>query len=164
MFAPRTAWADAPLDRAEVMVVGRDPGREEDRAGFPFVGPSGEILTSIFEDVRPASVAVGNVTRCIGTGPPPPESIHACAPYLDEDIAQFRPRVFLLLGNEAAGRFGAREKITSLHGKRLATRYGPAVAAFHPAYILRNGMQPREAYRAATEELRQLLAEPQWFG
>jgi len=164
VFAPCTIWNDEPKDRADIMFVGRDPGREEDAAGFPFVGPSGVILASILTEVRPGSVAVGNVTRCIGTGPPSSTSINACAKYLDEDVTLFRPRAFLLFGNEAISRFGVREKITSVHGKQIKTKYGRAVAAFHPAYILRNGMRPLEAYRTAIEELRSLLEEPDWFG
>jgi len=164
VFVPRTIWNDTNSDRAEIMVVGRDPGREEDSTGFPFVGPSGVILAKILELIQPGSLAVGNVTRCIGSGVPTSGSIIACAEYLDEDIERFRPRVFLLLGNESVSRFGAKEKITSLHGREIKTPYGRAVAAFHPAYVMRNGMNPQKAYRGAAEELQRIINEPDWFG
>lgn len=92
---------------ADVLIVGQGPGRQEDREGKAFVGPSGVFLQR-FLDRLECSYYLCNATRCFpgveSTGSdrrPSPDQIEACRVYLDSEIKSVRPKVIVCLGEVA---------------------------------------------------------------
>ena len=149
---------DAPL-----VLVGEQPGDEEDKAGLPFVGPAGRLLVSALREVgiAPDSAYVTNVVkhfkfetrgkRLIHQKPGPVE-IGACRPWLVAEFALLAPRVVVALGATAAQALvGASFRVTRSRGELLpwpaAAQYPedfrvvdpPAqfLATLHPSAILR---------------------------
>jgi DNA polymerase len=142
-----------------IMIVGEQPGDQEDLTGHPFVGPSGRLLDSALEraglDRKEAYVtnAVkhfkwvpdGSGKRRIHKTPGSSE-IRACHPWLEEEIAVLEPRVILALGATAArALFGPTFRVTVQRGKALSTPLAEAAfATVHPSAVLRAPSDLRE--------------------
>lgn len=136
---------------ARVMFVGEGPGRDEDLQGRPFVGRSGQLLTSIIEKgmgLTRQTVYICNVVKCRATvdqagkrdRPPNADEEAACGPFLRRQIAIIAPEAIITLGNPST-RFLLRTKtgITKLRGQWAEYEGIPVMPTFHPSYILRNG-------------------------
>jgi uracil-DNA glycosylase len=140
-----------------LMLVGEGPGAEEDRAGKPFVGPSGQLLDRML-----ASIGLDRtqylITNLIPWRPPgnrnPTDSeVLICLPFLLRHIALVRPRRLVLLGALASRAvLGGSTGITKLRGKWLETAIPdlptpvPALPMLHPAYLLRTPGAKRDAW------------------
>lgn len=133
---------------AEILLVGEGPGRDEDRAGRPFVGRAGSILDRCLEEagIDRSRIFITNVVKCR-----PPENrrpyrgeVDACRIYLDSQIELLRPKAVILMGNAAARAVLDAEGIAELRGRVHRGRF---IVTFHPAAILRNG-NLREAFVA----------------
>jgi len=137
---------------ATIMIVGEQPGDQEDRAGHPFVGPSGRLLDSALEraglDRKDAYVT--NAVKHFKWVPDPSgkrrihktpgsSEIRACHPWLEEEIAVLEPRIILALGATAArALFGPTFRVTVQRGKALSTPLAEAgFATVHPSAVLR---------------------------
>ena len=143
-------------EQARVMLIGEAPGRDEDLQGKPFVGRAGQLLDRML-----ASVGLGEehcyITNVIywrppGNRTPTPEEVEACAPFLARQIELLNPKMLVLLGGAAAKSvLGVSEGIMRLRGKWLTYRSGgrevPTLATLHPAYLLRNPVDKRLAWR-----------------
>lgn len=154
------------------MLVGEQPGDQEDRAGHPFVGPSGKLLDSALErvgiDRREAYVTNAVKHFKWVPGPRGKRRIHqkpnaaetrACHPWLDAEIAVLKPRVIVALGATAAkALFGPTVRVTAHHGKVLKTPLAEAgFATVHPSAILRAPRELRvEAERSFVSDLRKV--------
>jgi len=128
---------------AVVMFVGEGPGFEEDRQGRPFVGRSGQYLTSVIEEVglRRADVFITNVVKCRppNNRDPLPAELTACDGYLERQIELINPRIIVTLGRFSMRRWFPDGSITRIHGQiRNIGRGRVALALFHPAAALRN--------------------------
>ena len=160
---------------ATLMLVGEQPGDQEDRQGKPFVGPAGRILDEVLEELQidRSSVYVTNAVKhfkFIQRGKlrlhqnPRMSEITACRPWLLAEIDAVRPRVILCLGASASkSLLGGTFALMRDHGKVLSTPYADqVVATIHPSAVLRardeqSGVQLRTflrddmllAYRAA---------------
>lgn len=143
--------------QAAVMFVGEAPGAEEDRAGLPFVGPSGRLLDRMlsFIGLDEQSVYITNILfwRPPGNRNPTDAEIAACLPFVRRHIALVRPRILVTLGRPAMNTvLGINERITRARGRwfdYVDESVGasiPAMPTFHPAYLLRNPAQKREAW------------------
>jgi DNA polymerase len=136
--------------RAQVMLVGEQPGNEEDLAGLPFVGPTGRLLDRALEaaglDRRVAYVT--NAVKHFKWEPRGKKRIHqkpsagevrACHPWLLAEIAAVRPRALVCLGATAAqALLGRTFKVTARRGELIASPLAPLVmATVHPSSILR---------------------------
>ncbi len=92
---------EGPAD-AEVMLVGQNPGAEEDKAGKPFVGRAGKFLNKMLaeNDIDRKGVFVTNIVKHITpqNRKPLPDEISACAPYLVEQMKLIKPRIVVLMG------------------------------------------------------------------
>lgn len=141
---------------ADMMIVGEAPGREEDRLGLPFVGESGQLLDKMLAAIGLSrrQVYISNVIfwRPPGNRTPSTEEIAVCLPFAQRHIELARPKVLLLLGAIAAKSvLGEADGITRLRGRWFDYRAGaaaiPALATFHPAYLLREPGKKREAWR-----------------
>jgi len=154
------------------MIVGEQPGDQEDRAGHPFVGPSGRLLDGILEKVGidRENTYVTNAVKHFKWVPdargkrrihktPNGSEIRACNPWLDAEISTIKPRVILALGATAAkALFGPKIRVTVDRGKVLKTPHAHAgFVTVHPSSILRAPGDEREKALAAMEsDLRKL--------
>ena len=140
----------AGQDWAELMVVGEQPGHEEDLSGRPFIGPAGRLLDAALEaagiDRRRAYVT--NAVKHFKWEPRGKKRIHqkpnagevrACSPWLQAEIAVVRPRAILCMGATAAqALLGRGFKVTARRGEVVPTALAPlAMATVHPSSILR---------------------------
>lgn len=141
---------------ADLMLIGEAPGREEDRLGLPFVGASGQLLDRMLAAIGldRRQVYISNVIfwRPPGNRTPSSEEIAACLPFVKRHIELAQPKVILLLGAIAAkSLLNESDGITRLRGKWFDYQAGgqtiPAMATFHPAYLLRQPGQKRNAWR-----------------
>ena len=136
--------------RADVMLVGEQPGDQEDRVGRPFVGPAGRLLDELLLEAgldRSASF-VTNAVKHFKWEPrgkrrlhrrPNSAEIEACFPWLEQEIAALRPRIIILLGATAARSVLHRTaSIDSLRGRTLVYATGARIfATYHPSAVLR---------------------------
>ncbi len=161
--------AGAPA--ATVMLVGEQPGNEEDLSGAPFVGPAGRLLDRALEaaGIDRRQVYVTNAVKHFKWEARGKKRIHqkpnagevrACSPWLRAEIAAVRPEAILCLGATAAqALFGPAFRVTARRGEPIATPLAPlAMATVHPSSILR---APDEDARR--RELAQLVADLRAF-
>ena len=156
--ATQTVFGEGPR-HAEVMLVGEQPGDQEDRQGRPFVGPSGRLLDEGLEaaGIDRRLVYVTNavkhfkfvrteLTRRRLHKKPTPGEVRACRPWLEEEVRLVRPRVIVALGATAAqALLGPRFRVTKQRGKVVTSDWaGPVVATVHPSAVLRAPADARE--------------------
>jgi uracil-DNA glycosylase family protein len=136
--------------KAEVMLVGEQPGDQEDKAGAPFVGPAGGVLDRALEEagIDRGTTYVTNAvkhfkwkargTRRIHDKPSWTEAM-ACRPWLDAELALVKPRALVLMGATAGqALLGKSFKVTQQRGKPLDSELaGLVVATIHPSAVLR---------------------------
>lgn len=140
-----------------LMLVGEGPGAEEDRAGRPFVGASGQLLDRMLASIglTRADCLITNLIpwRPPGNRNPTEAEILVCLPFLLRHIALVRPRRVVLLGAlSAKAVLGGNLGILKMRGKWVsATIPGldmpvPALPMLHPAYLLRSPGVKRDAW------------------
>ena len=169
----QTVFGEGP-SKAEVMLVGEQPGDAEDLAGHPFVGPAGRLLDKALEEsgIDRARVYVTNVVKHFKWEPRGKRRIHAkpngaeisaCRPWLDTEIAVVKPRILVALGATAAqALLGRSFKVTQHRGRFVDSPLAPRVTAtVHPSSILR---APDEESRHAemkrfVQDLKRVAAE-----
>ena len=141
-------FGEGPGD-ARLMIVGEQPGDEEDKAGRAFIGPAGKMLNSALEEagVDRKVVYVTNAVkhfkyamrgkRRLHQTPAAPE-IDACRWWLDQEIALVRPPAIVMLGASAIrGVTGKSGAIGRMRGTPLNLEHGAGIVTYHPAYVLR---------------------------
>ena len=142
--------------QARVMLVGEAPGREEDRAGKPFVGRSGQLLNRMLAAIglERAEVYIANVVpwRPPGNRTPTPQETAICKPFIERQIALVDPDVLVCLGGPSAQTLLAqRDGILRLRGKwfdfTTHKRTIRALATLHPAYLLRQPTHKKLIWR-----------------
>jgi uracil-DNA glycosylase family 4 len=143
---------------ARVMLVGEAPGADEDRVGKPFVGVSGQLLDRMLGwiGLDRGSVYITNVLywRPPGNRQPTAAELVACQPFVERHIELVMPAVMVAVGGAAAKMLLQRnDGITKLRGRwQLYESAGtrgpiPLLPLYHPAYLLRQPAQKREAWR-----------------
>ncbi len=154
--ATNLVFSDGNPD-AGLMLVGEGPGAEEDRAGLPFIGPSGKLLDRML-----ASIGLDRSTCLItnlipwrppGNRNPTDAEVALCLPFLRRHIELVRPQRLVLLGALAARAvLGTRAGITRLRGTWTDASFDglpqpvPTLPMLHPAYLLRNPSAKRDAW------------------
>ncbi len=142
---------------AGLMLVGEGPGAEEDRAGKPFVGPSGQLLDRMLAsiDLDRTKLLITNVIpwRPPGNRNPTDNEVLTCLPFLLRHIALVRPRRLVLLGALASRTLtGSSTGITRMRGRWVEVAIPglaetvPALPMLHPAYLLRTAGAKRLAW------------------
>jgi len=136
--------------RARVMMVGEQPGDQEDRQGRPFVGPAGHVFDRALAaaGIDRRDVYVTNAVKHFKWAPrgkrrlhvkPNAREIAACRPWLDGELAAVRPELLVCLGAVAAqALLGRSFRVTKQRGQLLPSELAPHVlATVHPSSILR---------------------------
>ncbi|MDF3009904.1 MAG: putative phage polymerase [Burkholderiales bacterium] len=139
---------------ARVMLVGEQPGDEEDRKGLPFVGPAGRLLDRALEaaGVRRDHIYITNAVKHFKWQPaggragkrrlhktPAQREIDACHQWLEREVAAVRPQVIVCLGAIAARAVISKDfKVSTMRGRFVQSTLAPHVfATFHPSALLR---------------------------
>lgn len=142
--------------KARLMLIGEAPGRDEDIAGRPFVGPAGQLLDKMLAAIGlgEGDVHITNIVywRPPGNRTPTPQEAQVCRPFLDRQIELVGPDIIVTLGgpatkqicNVADGIMKVRGKWHSLSREDGALRVLPTL---HPAYLLRTPAAKRQAWR-----------------
>ena len=139
---------------ARVMIIGEAPGREEDRAGKPFVGAAGQLLDAMLasidhgRDHAEHPVYITNILpwRPPNNRDPSPEEIAMMVPFVERHVALANPDVIVLMGNIACLAMLGLKGITKLRGTWTEVYGKPTLPMFHPAYLLRQAAAKREAW------------------
>jgi uracil-DNA glycosylase family protein len=154
---------------AEVMLVGEQPGDQEDVQGLPFVGPAGQLLDRALQKagVDRDQVYVTNAVKHFKWEPrgkrrlhktPAQREVEACHQWLQGEIRTVQPRVIVCLGATAARALLGRDfRVSQQRGRLIPSPLAPAVfATLHPSAILR--MRGGEEREEALDQLAQDLA------
>ena len=159
--------------KAELMLVGEQPGDQEDLAGRPFVGPAGKLLDRALEEagIDRELAYVTNVVKHFKWQPRGKRRIHqkpnaaeiaACRPWLDAELALIKPEVLVCLGATAGqALLGRQFRVSRDRGVPVESDLAPVVmATVHPSSILRSENREEETallvedLRRAAEALR----------
>ena len=135
---------------ARIMLVGEQPGDQEDLAGLPFVGPAGQLLDRALAraGLTRRAVYVTNAVKHFKWEPrgkrrmhktPAQREVAACSYWLGAELAQVRPRVLVALGSTALKALTGNPHATlkDAMGKPFQHHGRWIVAVYHPSYVLR---------------------------
>lgn len=142
-----------PLGKVRLLVVGQNPGSQENYAGRPFIGPNGELIRELLAN-SPVSYSFTNAAKCWtkDNREPTTDELEACRPYLIQEILIAAPEVILALGNIAAKTLIGHGGVMAYRGAPQELRgeikdylrrngfEGPlpqVLCTVHPAYVLR---------------------------
>jgi uracil-DNA glycosylase len=152
----QTVFGEGSPD-AEIVLVGEQPGDQEDLSGKPFVGPAGRLLDQGLEEagIDRKLAYVTNVVKHFKWQPRGKRRIHqkpnaaeiaACRPWLDAELALLKPKVLVCLGATAAqALLGRQFRVSKDRGVPVESELAPVVmATVHPSSILRSDDREQE--------------------
>jgi DNA polymerase len=145
---------------ARLLFVGEGPGADEDAQGIPFVGRGGQLLNNMINamGLKREQVYIANIVKCRPpqNRVPEPDEAHTCMPFLEQQIAAVQPEVIVALGATAATYLlGVKSSLGALRGKLHASRGAKLIVTYHPAFLLRDPRQKKEAWA----DLKMAMAE-----
>jgi uracil-DNA glycosylase family protein len=162
--ATQTVFGEGPR-ASQYMLIGEQPGDQEDRQGHPFVGPAGRVL---WECVDAAGISRTDVyatnavkhfkhemrgKRRLHKKPNTAE-VEACHPWIDAELRAVRPSVVVLLGATAARSvLGRTTAIASSRGQQFEMHGIPTMVTYHPSAVLRADERAAEIRRALVDDL-----------
>lgn len=170
--ATQTVFGEGP-ESALIVMVGEQPGDQEDQTGRPFVGPAGRLLDRALADagISREQVYVTNAVKhfkWVARGKrrlhdkPRRSEILACRPWLEAEMSTIKPQIVVCLGATAAqSLMGTTFKITRERGKVLKTEWAPLLlATVHPSALLRiaDETERRHAYGEFVADLKKAAA------
>lgn len=141
---------------AKVMFVGEAPDADEDRIGLPFVGRSGQLLDRMLAAIglnRQEHVYIANLLpwRPPGNRTPTPQEVAICLPFIQRQIELVDPDILVCIGGPSAQGLLGVSGILASRGRWMeydtGTRMIRAIPTLHPAYLLRQPLQKRLAWR-----------------
>ncbi|HKD79002.1 MAG TPA: uracil-DNA glycosylase [Candidatus Angelobacter sp.] len=137
---------------ADLMFVGEGPGADEDAQGEPFVGRAGQLLNNMISamGLKREDVYIANVVKCRPPGNRTPEKdeCDTCSPFLMRQIDVIQPKVIVALGAVAAKNLLAvNDSMANLRGRWYDFRNSKLLVTYHPAYLLRDPRQKKEAWK-----------------
>jgi DNA polymerase len=155
------------------MLVGEQPGDQEDRAGRPFVGPAGKLLDRALAEagIDRSKVYVTNVVKHFKWEPaergkrrihkkPNDSEIQACRPWLDAELELVKPQVLVCMGASAAqALLGKAFRVTRQRGIDIESFLAPhVIATVHPSSILRaqDDASRESEFKAFVQDLKQV--------
>jgi uracil-DNA glycosylase len=150
---------------AELMFVGEGPGADEDAQGEPFVGRAGQLLNNMISamGLKRQDVYIANVVKCRPPGNRTPEKdeCDTCSPFLMRQIDVIRPKVIVALGAVAAKNLLAvNDSMANLRGRWYDFRESRLLVTYHPAYLLRDPRQKKEAWKDLQMVMKYLGLKP----
>jgi uracil-DNA glycosylase len=147
--ATQTVFGEGPVD-ASLMLVGEQPGDQEDLQGRPFVGPAGKMLDRALAEagIERDSIYITNAVKHFKNEPrgkrrihkkPDTSEIDACRWWLDHELELVQPRIVVALGATAARGLALKPlAVNANRGRVIEFRPGlEGVVTVHPSYLLR---------------------------
>jgi DNA polymerase len=143
-------FADGDPDAA-MMFVGEGPGADEDVQGLPFVGKAGQLLNNMITAMGTTrqQVYIANIVKCRPPRNRAPEPVEAntCLPFLIRQYDIVQPKIVIALGATAATYLtGLKVSLGSLRGRLHDFRQSKLLITYHPAFLLRDPRQKKEAW------------------
>jgi DNA polymerase len=151
---------------ADLMFIGEAPGADEDEQGEPFVGRAGQLLNNMLRamGLKREQVYIANIIKCRPPGNRTPErdECETCSPFLMRQIAAIKPKVIVALGAVAAKTLLAiNASLSDLRGRWYDFRGTKLAVTYHPAFLLRDPRQKKEAWKDLQMVMKELgLAIP----
>lgn len=142
--------------KSGLMIIGESPGKEEDAAGMPFIGPSGKLLDKMLNAIglTERDVYITNIChfRPLNYRAPGPEEIAICEPFIRRHIELAAPNLIVLAGRHALECLTDGKGITKCHGQWQTYEASegktiPALPLYHPAFLIRRPKLKAEAWR-----------------
>jgi DNA polymerase len=173
VFGELETGAKSTKPKVAIMMIGEQPGDQEDKQGRPFVGPAGKLLDRCLEEaeIDRRKVYVTNTVKHFKWEPrgklrihkkPSMKEIHACRPWLKAELETVRPKLIVCLGAVASqSLLGSKFKITQAHGQlQEAEGFPPIIATLHPSAILRaqTDEDRHRQMKMLVDDLRQVAA------
>jgi DNA polymerase len=148
---------------AELMFIGEAPGADEDIQGEPFVGRAGQLLNNMIKamGINREDVYIANIIKCRPPGNRTPErdECETCSPFLMRQIAVVKPKVIVALGAVAAKTLLAiNAPMMEMRGRWYDFRGTKLAVTYHPAFLLRDPRQKKEAWK----DLQMVMKELGW--
>ena len=165
--ATQVVFGDGPQS-ASLMLVGEQPGDQEDRAGEPFVGPAGRLLDRALETAKigRSDVYVTNVVKHFRFEERGKKRLHkkptrghieACRPWFEAELVKVQPDVIVCLGGSAAqALLGSEVRVMKDHGVPIEWEGFLVVPTIHPSFVLRSsdGDRRSELFDLLVDDLR----------
>jgi DNA polymerase len=150
--------------RADLMFIGEAPGADEDEQGEPFVGRAGQLLNNMIKamGLRRADVYIANIIKCRPPNNRMPErdECDTCSPFLMRQIEVIDPQVIVALGAVAAKTLLAvNAPMSELRGRWFDFRGTKLRVTYHPAFLLRDPRQKKEAWKDLQMVMKELGLE-----
>jgi uracil-DNA glycosylase len=138
--------------KAGLMFIGEAPGADEDQQGEPFVGRAGQLLNNMIKamGLHREDVYIANIIKCRPPGNRTPErdECETCSPFLMRQIAAIKPKVIVALGAVAAKTLLAiNAPMSEFRGRWFDFRGTKLAVTYHPAFLLRDPRQKKEAWK-----------------
>jgi uracil-DNA glycosylase len=151
--------------RAELMFIGEAPGADEDEQGEPFVGRAGQLLNNMIKamGLRREDIYIANIIKCRPPGNRTPErdECETCSPFLMRQIEVIAPKAIVALGAVAAKTLLAiNAPMSELRGQWYDFRGTKLAVTYHPAYLLRDPRQKKEAWKDLQMVMKELGLKP----
>lgn len=146
---------------ADLMFIGEGPGADEDAQGEPFVGRAGQLLNNMISamGIKREDVYIANVVKCRPPQNRTPEKdeCDTCSPFLMRQIDIIQPKVIVALGAVAAKNLLAvNDSMSNLRGRWYDFRNSKLLVTYHPAYLLRDPRQKKEAWKDLQMAMKEL--------
>jgi uracil-DNA glycosylase len=137
---------------ADLMFIGEAPGADEDLQGEPFVGRAGQLLNNMIKamGLEREQVYIANIIKCRPPGNRTPErdECETCSPFLMRQIEVIKPKAIVALGAVAAKTLLAMNApMSELRGRWYDFRGTKLAVTYHPAFLLRDPRQKKEAWK-----------------
>lgn len=150
---------------ADIMFVGEGPGADEDEQGEPFVGRAGQLLNNMITamGIRRQDVYIANIVKCRPPGNRTPErdECDTCSPFLMRQITVIQPKVIVALGAVAAKNLLAvNDSMANLRGRWYDFKGARLLVTYHPAFLLRDPRQKKEAWKDLQMAMKYLGLKP----
>jgi uracil-DNA glycosylase len=147
--------------QADLMFIGEAPGADEDEQGEPFVGRAGQLLNNMIKamGVQREQVYIANIIKCRPPGNRTPErdECETCSPFLMRQIKVVKPKAIVALGAVAAKTLLAvNAPMSELRGKWYDFCGTKLAVTYHPAFLLRDPRQKKEAWKDLQMVMREL--------
>ena len=152
-------------EQARLVFVGEGPGADEDAQGEPFVGRAGQLLNNMISamGLKRSDVYIANVVKCRPPQNRTPEKdeCDTCSPFLMRQIDVIKPKVIVALGAVAAKNLLAvSDSMANLRGRWYDFRNTKLLVTYHPAYLLRDPRQKKEAWKDLQMAMKYLGLKP----